>query len=156
MKIAVSACLLGYDVKYNGGNNRNEKLIALLEGQEVIPVCPEVWGGLGVPRDPAERQNGKVISCRGRDVTEEYMSGTALCMEKIRQEHAGMAVLKARSPACGKDGIYDGTFSHTLRDGDGTLAEAVKNEGIPLFSENEYEMIRRCISGAGGQSDDKI
>lgn len=156
MKIAVSACLLGYDVKYNGGNNRNEELIGLLQGQEVIPVCPETWGGLGVPRDPAERKDGRVISCTGRDVTPQYMQGTELCMEKIRQENVRLVILKARSPACGKDRIYDGTFSHTLIPADGTLAEAVRKEGIPLCSEEETDAIRQCISDAAGHGDDKI
>ncbi len=143
-------------MKYNGGNNRHEELLEILQGQEVIPVCPETWGGLGVPRDPAERNAGKVISCRGRDVTAEYMHGTQLCLEKIRQENVRLVILKARSPACGKDWIYDGSFSHTLIAADGTLAEAVKKAGIPLYSEEETGAVRQCIFNAAGESDDKI
>lgn len=145
MKIAVSACLFGRNVKYNGGNNRNEELISLLKDHEVILLCPETAGGLSVPRDASERQNDRVVSCHGKDVTAAYSRGTDLCMQKIREENVQLVILKARSPACGKDRIYDGTFSHTLIRRDGTLAEAVRQAGIPFFSEAEIADIRAYL-----------
>lgn len=145
MKIAISACLFGRNVKYNGGNNRNEELIGLLKDHEVVLLCPETAGGLSVPRDASERQKDRVISCRGSDVTDAYSQGTDLCMQKIKEENVQLVILKARSPACGKDQIYDGTFSHTLISRDGTLAEAVRQAGLPLFSEEEIADIRAYL-----------
>ena len=145
MKIAVSACLFGRNVKYNGGNNRNEELIGLLKDHEVILLCPETAGGLSVPRDASEQQNDRIINCRGSDVTDAYSRGTDLCMQKIKEENVQLVILKARSPACGKDQIYDGTFSHTLISRDGTLAEAVRQAGLPLFSEEEIADIRAYL-----------
>ncbi len=145
MKIAVSACLLGHNVKYSGGNNRNEELIDLLKDHEVVFLCPETAGGLGVPRDASERQADRVVSCTGKDVTAEYNRGTELCMQEIIAEDVQLVILKARSPACGKGRIYDGTFSHTLIERDGTLAEAVRAAGLPFFSEEEIADIKAYL-----------
>lgn len=145
MKIAVSACLLGHNVKYSGGNNRNEELIDLLKDHEVVFLCPETAGGLGVPRDASERQADRVVSCTGKDVTAEYSRGTELCMQEIIAEDVQLVILKARSPACGKGHIYDGTFSHTLIERDGTLAEAVRAAGLPFFSEEEITDIKAYL-----------
>lgn len=146
MNIAVSGCLLGYDLKYNGKNNRNQELLEILQEHKVICVCPEVSGGLPIPRDPAERQGDRVISCTGADVTDQYRKGTKLAVRKILSAKVKMAVLKAKSPSCGKDEIYDGTFSHTVIKGDGTLAEALKAEGIAVFSEAETKEIRAYLA----------
>ena len=145
MKIAVSACLLGHNVKYSGGNNRNKELIDLLKDHEVVFLCPETAGGLGVPRDASERQTDRVVSCTGKDVTAEYSRGTELCMQEIIAEDVQLVILKARSPACGKGRIYDGTFSHTLIERDGTLAEAVRAAGLPFFSEEEIADIKAYL-----------
>ncbi len=146
MNIAVSGCLLGYDLKYNGKNNRNDELLEILRGHRIISVCPEVSGGLPIPRDPAERKGDRVISCTGADVTGQYRKGTELAVRKIMDNGVKMAVLKAKSPSCGKDRIYDGTFSHTVISGDGTLAEALKAMGITVFSEKETEEIRAYLA----------
>lgn len=131
MKIMVSACLLGRNCKYNGGNNLDEKVIAFLQGHEVIPVCPEEAAGLGIPRTPMEIVNGVLINKEGIVVDEPVRRAVA----KIVAEHpdVDLAILKSRSPTCGVKQVYDGTFSGVLVDGAGTLAQALKNAGIKVL-----------------------
>ena len=131
MKIMVSACLLGRNCKYNGGNNLDEKVIAFLNGHEVIPVCPEEEAGLGIPRTPMEIVNGVLINKEGIIVDEPVRRAVA----KIVEEHpdVDLAILKSRSPTCGVKQVYDGTFSGVLVDGSGTLAQALKEAGIKVL-----------------------
>ena len=133
MKIAVSACLLGHDCKYNGGNNRSQKVLDYIEGHEVIPVCPEVEGGLPVPRVPVELKNGRAINRNSEDVTEFFLRGVELTMEKLADQNIDLAILQPRSPSCGCKQIYDGTFSKTLIDGKGMFAQALSDADIPLM-----------------------
>lgn len=133
MKIAVSACLLGHDCKYNGGNNRSQKVLDYIKGHEVIPVCPEVAGGLPVPRVPVELKNGRAINRNGEDVTEFFLRGVELTMEKLADQNIDLAILQPRSPSCGCKQIYDGTFSKTLIDGKGMFAQALSDADIPLM-----------------------
>ena len=131
MKIAVSACLLGHDCKYNGGNNRSQKVLDYIEGHEVIPVCPEVTGGMPTPRVPVELKNGRAINKNGEDVTEFFQKGVKLTMEKMQD--IDLAILQPRSPSCGCKQIYDGTFSKTLIEGKGMFAQALAEAGIPMM-----------------------
>ena len=131
MKIAVSACLLGHDCKYNGGNNRSQKVLDYIEGHEVIPVCPEVAGGLPVPRVPVELKDGKAINRNGEDVTEFFRRGVEKEMAKIQD--IDLAILQPRSPSCGCKQIYDGTFSKSLIDDKGMFAQALEKAGIPML-----------------------
>lgn len=133
MKIAVSACLLGHDCKYNGGNNRSQKVLDYIKGHEVIPVCPEVAGGLPVPRVPVELKNGRAINRNSEDVTEFFLRGVELTMEKLADQNIDLAILQPRSPSCGCKQIYDGTFSKTLIDGKGMFAQALSDADIPLM-----------------------
>ena len=133
MKIAVSACLLGHDCKYNGGNNRSQKVLDYIEGHEVIPVCPEVAGGLPVPRVPVELMDGRAINRNGEDVTDFFRRGVELTMEKLADQNIDLAILQPRSPSCGCKQIYDGTFSKTLIDGKGMFAQALSDADIPLM-----------------------
>jgi len=133
MKIAVSACLLGHDCKYNGGNNRSQKVLDYIEGHEVIPVCPEVAGGLPVPRVPVELKDGRAINRNDEDVTEFFRRGVELTMEKLSEQNIDLAILQPRSPSCGCKQIYDGTFSKTLIGGKGMFAQALSDAGIPLM-----------------------
>ena len=130
-KIMVSACLLGRNCKYNGGNNLDEKVIAFLQGHEVIPVCPEEAAGLGIPRVPMEIVGGVLINKEGVVVDEPVRRAVA----KIVAEHpdVDLAILKSRSPTCGVKQVYDGTFSGVLVDGAGTLAQALKEAGIKVL-----------------------
>lgn len=137
MKIAVSACLLGHNCKYNGGNNRSQKVLRFVEGHEVIPVCPEVTGGLPTPRIPVELRNGRAINANGEDVTDFFQTGTEKTMTRLAGEHIDLAVLQPRSPSCGCKQVYDGTFTKTLIDGKGMFAQALSEAHIPMMDETD-------------------
>ena len=138
-KIIVSACLLGENCKYNGGNNYDPQVAALCEGREVIPVCPEVLAGLGIPRIPIEIREGKVIRRDGAEVDAAIRSAVGEILEQIKDEDIQCAILKARSPTCGARQVYDGTFSGKLVDGAGVLARALKDAGYIVLDNEELE-----------------
>ena len=138
-KIIVSACLLGENCKYNGGNNYDPRVAALCEGREVIPVCPEVLAGLGIPRIPIEIRGGKVIRRDGTEVDAAIRSAVGEILEQIKDEDIQCAILKARSPTCGARQVYDGTFSGKLVDGAGVLAQALKDAGYIVLDNEELE-----------------
>lgn len=133
MKIAVSACLLGHNCKYSGGNNRSQKVLDYIEGHEVIPVCPEVTGGMPTPRVPVELKDSKAINRDGEDVTEFFQRGVEKTMEKLDGQNIDLAILQPRSPSCGCKQIYDGTFTKTLIDGKGMFAQALADAGISMM-----------------------
>lgn len=135
MKILVSACLLGRNCKYSGGNNLDERVVAFVEGHEVIPVCPEEAAGLGIPRVPMEIVNGVLINKEGVVVDEPVRRAVAKIVEENRD--VDLAILKSRSPTCGIRQVYDGTFSGRLIDGSGTLAQALKEAGIRIIDAEE-------------------
>lgn len=141
--LLVSACLMGFECKYCGGSNYigDEKMAALKEKYRLIPVCPEVAGGLPTPRDPSERVGDKVLSCKGRDVTENYRKGAETALKLCRKYGCKKALLKAKSPSCGRDVIYDGTFSGTLTSHHGVTAELLMENGIEVISEKEQERL---------------
>lgn len=130
MKIMVSACLLGENCKYNGGNNRNQKLLNLLSGHELIPVCPEVVGGLPTPRVPAEIVNGIVTNRDGISVDDAFRNGANKALEIAMHEKPDLIILQSRSPSCGVKEIYDGTFSGKLISGRGVFAELAVQAGF--------------------------
>jgi len=131
MKIAVSACLLGHDCKYNGGNNRSQKVLDYIEGHDVIPVCPEVAGGLPVPRVPVELEGGRAINRDGEDVTAFFQRGVEEEMKKM--QGIDLAILQPRSPSCGCKQIYDGSFTKALINGKGMFAQALADAGISMM-----------------------
>lgn len=118
-KILVSACLAGVNCKYNGGNNENNKIIELIENGNAILVCPEQLGGLKTPRTSAERIGDKVLTKDNQDVTDEYLKGANEVLKLAKKFNIKRAILKSRSPSCGKGKTYDGTFTHTLINRDG-------------------------------------
>ena len=130
MKIMVSACLLGENCKYNGGNNYSPELIRLLEGHTVIPVCPEVLGGLPTPRIPAEIVNGIVMNRNGESVDEAFRKGAEKALETAKREKPDLIILQSRSPSCGVKEIYDGTFSGRKIPGQGIFAELLTKAGF--------------------------
>ena len=130
MKVMVSACLTGENCKYNGGNNRNEKVLELLEGNEVLAVCPEQMGGLPTPRVPSEIRDGIVTTRDGRNVDEAFRAGAARCLEIAVKEKPDLIVLQSRSPSCGVKQRYDGTFSGTLAEGAGVTAQLLLKNGF--------------------------
>jgi uncharacterized protein YbbK (DUF523 family) len=133
--LLVSACLLGTQCNHEGGHSRRPAVEALAATYRLVPICPEVCGGLSTPRPAAERVGDRVRTVDGDDVTDAYLRGAQVAVDLARAVGAERAVLKARSPSCGSAQIYDGTFSRTLRDGEGTTAEALRAEGIEVVSE---------------------
>lgn len=136
MRVLVSACLLGTNCKYNGGNNRDEKVLAFLQDKEVVPVCPEKV--LGMPRIPMELVDGVLINKAGEVVDSIIREQIDLILQKLTQEPVDMAILKSRSPTCGVKQIYDGTFTGTLIDGSGALAQALMAAGIPVVDAEDF------------------
>lgn len=130
MIIGVSACLLGENCKYNGGNNESKKLREYVKGHTVVPICPEVMGGLPTPRDPAEIIGGVVRQKSGRSVDEEFRAGARAALKKIKDAGAELVILQSRSPSCGVKEIYDGTFTGHLVKGKGVFAAMLEEEGI--------------------------
>ena len=132
--IIVSACLAGYRCRYDGKTVPNDAIVALVKRGEAIPVCPEMMGGLPCPRVPSERtaDGAHVITKDGADVTEAFERGAAETLRMARLYGCETAILKARSPSCGLGLIYDGTFSGTLREGDGVTAALLKENGIAV------------------------
>ena len=137
VKILVSACLLGENCKYSGGNNRNERVLEYVKGHEVIPICPEVMGGLSTPRPPAEIVDGVVINKEGVNVDMEYRLGAQRALEIALREGAEAAILQSRSPSCGVREIYDGTFSGARIPGMGVTARLLKEHGIRVLDAGE-------------------
>ena len=139
MKLLVSACLLGIACKYSGGDNLCPELLEQLRraGHTLIPVCPEIYGGLSTPRPPAERRHDRVVTEAGADVTAQYRKGAEAALRLYRLCGCEAALLKAKSPSCGSGSIYDGTFSHTKIAGDGVTAEMLKSNGIPVYTEED-------------------
>ncbi len=137
MIIAVSACLLGDNCKYNGGNNYSEKVARFLKGHDVIPVCPEVMGGLPTPREPSEIVNGTVMHKDGTSADEQFRKGAGLALKKVKEAGAELVILQSRSPSCGVRSIYDGTFSGTLISGQGIFARLLTENDIKVLDVSE-------------------
>lgn len=141
MKIMVSACLTGENYKYSGGNNRNEKVLEYLAGHEVISVCPEVMGGLPVPRVPAEIRDGIVMARDGRNVDREFRERARKCLEIALKEKPDLIILQPRSPSCGVKQHYDGTFTGTLTDGPGVTAGLLMKYGFHVIDADTLNML---------------
>ena len=138
-KLLVSACLLGTPCRYDGASKPNAKVIALSEKYNLIPVCPEVAGGLPTPRTPSEIVGDRVLMRDGRDVTENYRRGAEFALDLANENSCKTAILKARSPSCGKGAVYDGSFTATLTEGDGIAAKLLSDAGISVFSEENID-----------------
>lgn len=132
-KIAVSACLLGENCKYNGGNNYSEKVADFLVGHEVISICPEVLGGLSVPREPAEIVDGTVSHMDGSSVDAEFRIGAHKALDIIKENHVDLVILQSRSPSCGVNKVYDGTFSGKTIPGQGVFAQLLQRNNVKVI-----------------------
>ena len=130
MKIAVSACLLGENCKYNGGNNYSERLRDYIKDKDVVAVCPEVLGGLPIPREPSEIVNGIVRHKDGTSVDKEFKKGAKAALEIVKEQNAEIVILQSGSPSCGVNAIYDGSFSGRIISGQGIFADLLKRNGI--------------------------
>ena len=145
----ISACLLGHPVRFDGKElpQKFPLIIKWVKEGRLISFCPEVEGGLGVPRPASEIQNAdglavlggnaKVLTKSGEDVTSAYLQGTKIALKLVQANHIKLAIMKSKSPACGPGTIYDGSFSRVLRAGDGVMAAALRKEGIKVFTENQ-------------------
>jgi len=136
--IIVSACLAGFPCRYDGKKAINSAVQQLVKEGKAIPVCPEQLGGLPTPRSAAEIKAGKVINSDGDDVTEAFEKGAAVVLEIAQQYGCTDALLKARSPSCGKGLVYDGTFSGILTAGNGKTADLLMKNGITVMTEEEW------------------
>lgn len=134
--LLISACLLGHNCKYNGGNNYHPLTEALGDRYELVPVCPECMGGLPVPHAPAERVGEKVFSRTGEDVTAAFRKGAQAALGAAKEAGCTKAVLKERSPSCGFGAIYDGTFTGTVVPGSGVAAQLLAENGVAIWGES--------------------
>lgn len=133
MKILVSACLLGTNCKYNGGNNLNQSVLVFIEGHEVIGICPEQLGGLSTPRLPAEIVDGVVTNKEGVSVDAEFRKGAQSALAAALENKVDLAILQSRSPSCGVKEIYDGSFSGKKIKGQGVFAKLLSAHGIKVL-----------------------
>jgi uncharacterized protein YbbK (DUF523 family) len=122
---------------YNGKSKPHPKVLELLKKETLVPVCPEQFGGLPIPREPSEIRGGRVYSRTGEDVTACFERGARETLKIARLLGIGEAVLKQRSPSCGSGQIYDGTFSGRVTAGDGVAATLLKQNGLHVISEEE-------------------
>lgn len=136
-KVLVSACLLGEHCRYDGGSKADPRAMGLGGRFELVPVCPEQLGGLPTPRPRHELRNGRVISEHGDDRTDAFTRGAREALRIALENGCTLAVLKARSPSCGKARIYDGTFTGRIVEGDGVAARLLTDSGIEVRSEEE-------------------
>lgn len=144
--VLVSACLAGRRCRFDGSANPDDEVASLVAEGRAVLVCPEVDGGLGTPRPPAEIQGGdghdvlagraRVVTGEGRDVTAEYVKGAERALRAAEEAGASVAILKSRSPSCGCGAIYDGSFTRTKRAGDGVTAALLRESGIDVVSED--------------------
>lgn len=132
--VLISACLLGVNCKYNGENNYQEEVEKIIKEYNVIPICPEIYGGLSTPRIPSEIKDNKVINKNNEDVTKYFVKGATETLKLAKMLNVKKAYLKAKSPSCGAGKIYDGTFTNTLTEGYGITAKLLKENGIEIIT----------------------
>ena len=137
--ILVSACLLGVYCRYNGERKKMEGIERLMERAELIPVCPEILGGLPTPRPPAERVGDRVMNREGVDVTEAYQRGAEETLRLAELFGVHLALLKERSPSCGMGKIHDGSFKGRIVDGSGVTAELLAAHGVSVYGESRAD-----------------
>ena len=137
MKVLVSACITGVNCKYNGKNNVNIRAINFLKDKEVISICPEVLAGMKIPRSCAEIVNGRVVDENGNDVSSEYDKAVQIALSKIQNENIDLVILQSRSPTCGVNQIYDGSFTGKLISGMGLFAKELKQRGYKVIDVEE-------------------
>lgn len=150
MNVLVSKCLLGCKCRYDGDDNKIKEIDEIRKkypGLNFIGICPEVEGGMPIPRKPCEIKNKKVINKDGKDMTEFFKKGAEIARKKALENKVKLALLKAKSPSCGKDYIYDGSFSRKLIKADGITCQVLKECGIIIFSEKEIDEFSSYIIG---------
>lgn len=141
MNILVSACLLGENCKYNGGNNYCEEVVMLGEKHNLVPICPECFGNLPIPRPPAEIRGSCVYNKNGDDITSHFLDGADQALYVAQETSCQIAILKERSPSCGFGKIYDGTFTGNVIDGNGITANLLYANGIVILGESQVHKV---------------
>ena len=141
MRIAISSCLCGLNVRYDGSSKYDRELLELIRNHELVTICPELEAGFSVPRESLEIRDGRVFTSSGKDVSDQLESGCLRCLEKVRD--CDFLILKQKSPSCGKGTIYDGSFSGKLIEGNGAFAGLCLEHGLKVFSEEEIDAIRK-------------
>lgn len=139
MKVLVSACILGENCKYNGKSNRNQRAIDYLKDKETIPICPEILAGMKTPRPCAEIVNGIVMDENGNNVHSEYVHAVEKALNQMKDEDIDLVILQSRSPTCGVNQVYDGSFRGTLTTGMGLFAKALKQKGYQVIDVEDLE-----------------
>ena len=139
--VLVSACLFGENCKYNGGNNYNQAVVDFVSGKQIISVCPEIAGGLPTPREPVEIVDGSVRDANGKSYDRAFQQGIAKIFEKLEEQDIEMAILQSRSPSCGVNQIYDGTFSGQKVVGSGLFAQALKKRGYQVVDAEDINEV---------------
>lgn len=140
-KLLISACFLETGYKYDGTDNKLACIDKLQEKYELVLICPEVFGQLGTPRRPSEIKDGKVFNDLGQDVTANFISGSKLSLEKAIDAGCKKALLKAKSPSCGYKIIYDGSFKHIKKEGNGIFTTMLLEKGFEIYTEDEIEVL---------------
>jgi len=152
--ILVSACLCGVNCKYDGGNNFNEFLYQKLKEGKLIPICPEQLGGMTTPRFPSEiigsakdvlKGKGQVVNIKGEDVTKFFIKGAYETLNIAKAFNCKAAILKSKSPSCGKGYVYDGTFSNKLKEGNGITVEFLLKNGVEVVDEKDVAAIEKLL-----------
>lgn len=138
--LLISACLLGISCRYDG-ESREYDLKGLEKKFSLIPVCPEIYGGLPTPRVPSEIAGDTVFNREGKNVTAQYQKGAQETLRLAKLFDAKYALLKAKSPSCGKNRVYDGSFTGTLIEGEGITAKLLKENGLEIFTEDEIDLL---------------
>ena len=140
-KLLISACLLGIGCRYDGCRASKIDALTLGEKFDLIPICPEIYGGLPTPRTPSERIGERVVMKDGTDVTENFVRGMEHTLDIARACGAKIALMKAKSPSCGKGEIYDGSFSGRLTEGNGFTVDHLLAEGFSVYTEAEIDKL---------------
>ena len=139
MKVLISACLLGENCKYNGGNNYHAAVAEFAKDKDVLTICPEMMAGMGCPRTPIEIVHGVLMDYNGNNVDAVMREAVEQAMERIRHENIRCAVLQSRSPTCGVNQIYDGSFSGKLISGSGIFAQALRKAGYHVIDAEDLK-----------------
>ena len=143
MKIAISACLLGDKVRYDGKHQLNKELKELLNKHSIIKICPEISSGFDIPRKAMEIKDNRVINIDNEDLTDKLMKGCKICFEKISD--CDLVILKSKSPSCGYKQIYDGTFSNTLINKNGLFSQMCIDNNLKVYTEKDIEILKEIL-----------
>ena len=152
-KVLISACLLGKNCRYNGGHSKLSELETL--DVEWVPVCPEESGGLNTPRPSAEMQEnaetilngkGEIVTNKGKNVTAEFIQGAEISLQLGLDAEVEIAVLKSKSPSCGIGKVYDGSFTKTLKNGNGVFAHLCNKNNIDCIPSDNINQIKKTLA----------